>query len=121
MTTHNPHPRLPLTLEPHLPFPLGPFDPETNINPPLHLIQLPRNPRNLTRKVNLIAQNRSRFRVRPYSIQRTTDDGTGSFLVVENRQRGTHDDEGKEGDGADPAVAVAAGYGGEFAVGSSFH
>lgn len=63
--THQPHPTLPHTPKPHQTLHAStPFNPKPNINSALHLVQLAPNPRNLTRKIHLIAQHLSNRRIR---------------------------------------------------------
>lgn len=69
--THISHPIRPHTPKPHPPTPLRPPHPKRNINPSMQLIHLPRNPRNLTRKIYLLPQNLLRDTRRPKRIQRT--------------------------------------------------
>jgi len=58
--THNPHPRLPMTLKPHLSLLSRPLNPIHHINLPMQLINLSPDIRNFTRKIHLVSQNFSR-------------------------------------------------------------
>ena len=59
-STHNAHPRLPMTLEPHLSLLSRSLNPIHHINLPMQLINLSTDIRNFTRKIHLVSQNFSR-------------------------------------------------------------
>lgn len=85
----------------------------------MHLINLPPNPRQLLREINLIAQKPPGLLVRPQRVQSRVDDARVGFLIVENRQRASGHDGREDGQGAHPAVG--RGEGGEVAVGAALH
>lgn len=86
----------------------------------MQLIQLPRNPRDLTGKVNLIAEDLARLCVGAQGVERAAHYGGGLFLVIEDGEGGGDHDDGEDGRGKEPA-GCGGGDGGEGAVGAAFH
>lgn len=64
----------------------------------MQLIHLPRNPRNLLREIDLIAQDIARLRRRPQRIKRAVHDTARALLVIEYTQhtRAGGDDENRQ-------------------------
>lgn len=85
----------------------------------MQLIHLPPNPRNLTRKINLIAQNLSRGGIRPQRVQGAIDDAGACLLVVEDCEAGAEHDYGEERQGFEPFGGSGCDFG-EGAVGAAF-
>ena len=75
----------------------------------MQLVDFPRDPRDFAREVDLIAQHASRVRIRAQGVQRAADDGTVSFLIVEDGQRADAHEHGEGRDRHDPAHAAADG------------
>lgn len=84
----------------------------------MQLIQLPTNPRNLLRKINLIAQDLARPRRRPQRIQRAAHHARRGLLIVEDPEYGGADGDDEDGEGLEPAFGRVEG--GQFAVCAAF-
>lgn len=117
--THETHPIRSNTLEAHLALTLGTLHPEGNINAPMQLIHLAANPRNLLRKVDLVAENFTSLRRRAQCVQGTADHARRGFLVIENAEHGGSNGHHEDGEGLQPALAGVDG--GQFAVCAALH
>lgn len=84
----------------------------------MQLIQLPTNPRNLLRKVNLIAQDLARPLRRPKRIERAAHHARRGLLVVEDSEHGGADNDDKDRESLEPASGRVET--GQFAVRATF-
>lgn len=95
-----PAPPSPPALQPRLSRPLRPLDPEANIDPPMHLVDIAFYPGVLACKVDFVAELLAHGGVGAQRVQRRSYDGGFLLLVVEEGEEGEGHGEDEDGEGA---------------------
>lgn len=91
----------PPTPEPNLPLPLRPLDPKPDVDPPMHLVDLPLYPRVLGGEVDFVAEDVAHGGVGAEGVERGGYDGGLGFLVVEEDEGGDGHGYYEDGEGAE--------------------